>query len=310
MLRKLSKKALLGVLGALTACLFLAMVTEAGSARQEGPIRNDCQECHESVVTHWQSSAHGQATSDPAFQAEWKEKGSPTECLVCHTTNYDPETETWESDGIACSSCHFGQTGPHPETPMPTDSSSRLCGSCHIDTHAEWQVSAHGEGELTCVRCHSPHTTALKAGSIGDLCMSCHNEEGYHYEFTGHGQEGLLCTDCHLSVSESPIGEGHGKRVHTFSVSLDTCNECHAQEMHRVDQASTVDTRANPMWSVYAPTEDAACEITPVPIVTEEPSSPPTQPYHYLLVAAVGMGFGIAVTPVAESWLKRRNSKD
>jgi hypothetical protein len=46
------------------------------------------------------------------------------------------------------------------------------------------------------------------------------------------------------------------------------------------------------------------------PIVTEEPTSPPTQPYHYLLIAAVGMGFGVAVTPVAEGWLRRKNSKD
>lgn len=310
MLRNLSIRVILVPVFALIACLSLAVATEAGSTQQEGPVRTDCHECHESTVNHWQASAHGQATADPIFQAAWQEKGSPSECLACHTTNYDPDTETWESDGIGCATCHFGQTGPHPETPMPTDPSSRLCGTCHVDTHSEWQVSAHGKGELSCSKCHNPHTTSLKAGSIGDLCISCHNEEGYHYGYTGHAKEGLLCTDCHLSVSDSPIGEGHGKRVHTFSVSLDTCNECHVQEMHRSDLSGPVDENVNTMWTAYEPANDLACEINEAPVVTEEPTSPPTQPYHYLLVAAVGIGFGVAVTPAAEGWLRRRNSKD
>ena len=294
----------------LMACLFLAVATEAGSSQQEGPVRTDCNECHESTVTHWEVSAHGQAMADPAFQAAWQERGSPAECLVCHTTNFDPETGTWEADGIGCATCHSGQTGPHPETPMPTDPSSRLCGSCHIDTHDEWQVSAHGEGELSCSKCHNPHTTSIKAGSIGDLCISCHNEEGFHYGYTGHAKEGLLCTDCHLSVSDSPIGEGHGKRVHTFSVSLDTCNECHVHEMHRSESTASGDESANPMWTAYEPANETACELDEAPVIAEEPMSPPTQPYHYLLVAAVGMGFGIAVTPVAEGLITKKNSKD
>jgi hypothetical protein len=80
--------------------------------------------------------------------------------------------------------------------------------------------------------------------------------------------------------------------------------------MHRSDSSGTVDENANPMWTLFEPVDDVACERMETPIVTEEPTSPPTQPYHYLLIAAVGMGFGVAVTPVAEGWLRRKNSKD
>lgn len=311
-----SKRIIFGLCCALLASFFLAAVGEAGPPQFQGPVRDDCQKCHESVVLNWQQSAHGLAVVDPIFQEAWQEAGSPTECLACHTTNYDLETGSWESDGIACGTCHSGQTGPHPETPMPTDPSSRLCGTCHVDTHAEWEVSAHGEGEMACVRCHNPHTTSLRGGGINELCTVCHTDEGHFYQYTMHAQQDLLCTDCHLEVSNSPMGEGHGKRVHTFAVSLETCNQCHSQEMHLPDpDASTTavqGTGALLMWTGAEPNPNTTetCEYIGEPIVAEQPPASPTQPYHYLLVAAVGMGFGVAVTPVAEGWLRRRNSKD
>lgn len=285
-----------------------ATETVSGSLPPSGPVRTDCNECHESVVDHWQQSAHGRATVDPIFQEAWQEKGSPAECLGCHTTNYDPETGIWEGEGIACSVCHGPQSAPHPETAMPTDPSSRLCGSCHLDTHTEWLESAHGEGELACVRCHNPHTTDLKISGMGDLCTNCHNEEGHFFDYTGHGKEGLTCTDCHLRVSDSPLGEGHGKRVHTFEVDLDICTECHGQEMHfPISGTDAADQEV--MWSTYSPTDSEVCELES-PVLEEEPVPPPTQPLNYLIVAAVGMGFGMAITPVAENWIRRTVSRD
>ena len=310
MMNRLVKRLLVGLCFGLVAVTLAVAVGEAGSPRQEGPVRTDCQECHESVVTHWETSAHGQAAADPIFQEAWNEAGNPPECLSCHTTNYDPETGTWETDGIACSVCHSSQTGPHPETAMPTDPSARMCGTCHIDTHSEWSESAHGEGELTCVRCHNPHTTDLKTGSMQDLCTTCHNEEGHFYGYTGHAQQGLQCTDCHLRISDSPVGEGHGKRVHTFYVDLETCTQCHGEEMHfplmNGEEAGATDT----MWPAYNPTSSEACENDEVLPINEEPVPPPAQPLNYLVVAAVGIGFGMAITPVAESWIRRRSTKD
>ena len=313
------KRLFVGLCCALVALALTAIGGEAGSGsasyrqassyRQEGPVREDCQECHESVVENWGDSAHGQAVADPVFQEAWAEAGSPAECLSCHTTNYDPETGEHDGDGIMCTTCHSGQSGPHPETPMPTDPSSRLCGTCHIDTHAEWETSAHGEGELSCVRCHNPHTTTLKEGNMRDLCTTCHTDEGHFYGYTGHAMEGLECVDCHLRVSESPMGEGHGQRLHTFDVDLATCTQCHGEEMHfPVTEASAADT-TDLMRTAYAPAGEEACVVEEGAVI-EDPAPQPAQPLNYLLVAAVGMGFGAAVTPVAENWYRRLSSRD
>jgi predicted CXXCH cytochrome family protein len=262
-------------------------------------------------VNHLEESSHGQAAVDPVFQAAWDEAGSPVECLSCHVTDYDPATGEYEGDGIACTTCHFGQSGPHPETPMPTDPSSRLCGSCHIDTYAEWQTSEHGEGDMACVRCHNPHTATLKQGNMQDLCTTCHTDEGHFYTYTGHAQEGLTCTDCHLRISGSAMGEGHGQRLHTFDVDLATCTQCHGQEMHGPDSevaAVGVQDTAEVMRIAYAPSSESACELEPGAVIAQ-PAPQPAQPLNYLLVAAVGMGFGAAVTPVAENWFRRLGSK-
>ena len=280
--------------------------------QQEGPVRTDCNECHESVVAHQEESAHGQAAVDPAFQEAWQEQGSPAECMSCHTTEYDPATGIFEPDGIGCPTCHAGQTGPHPETPMPTDPSARLCGTCHIDTHSEWQTSAHGEGELTCVRCHNPHTTSLKTGNMEDLCATCHTDEGHFFAYTSHAGEGLQCTDCHLRVSEAEMGEGHGQRVHTFAVDLVTCNQCHGDEMHYPASADESTDPAAFMWSTYSPNPEEVCEANGFngSSFGDEPPAQPAKPLNYLVIAAVGMGFGVAVTPFAESWYRRFLAKD
>jgi len=312
MLNRHAKRFIVGFCCAIVAGGMAVAIGEASPPLQEGPVRTDCLECHESVVTHWETSAHGQAASDPVFQEAWQEKGSPPECLSCHATAYDPETGDIHSNGITCATCHSDQTGPHPETPMPTDPSSRLCGTCHIDTHAEWQTSAHGEGEMGCVRCHNPHTTELKVSNMRDLCTTCHNQEGHFYAYTGHAQQGLQCTDCHLRVSNSPIGDGHGQRLHTFSVDLETCNQCHGEEMHfPMPGEETTDT-SEMMQTAYAPVSETSCtngngNSQPV---HEEPSPQPAQPLNYLLIAAVGMGFGAAVTPFAEGWYRRVINKD
>jgi hypothetical protein len=145
-----------------------------------------------------------------------------------------------------------------------------------------------------------------------DLCGTCHTEEGHFYGDTGHAQAGLQCTDCHLRVSNSPLGEGHGQRLHTFGVDLDTCTQCHGMEMHFPSSNVQADPMSGLMWSTYASEDTEACEtisVNSTPVIGE-PAPQPAKPLNYLLVAAVGMGFGMAVTPFAESWHRRFMSKD
>jgi predicted CXXCH cytochrome family protein len=302
------KRTTVGICCAFAALLFTFAVGEAGRTAQDGPVRTDCQECHEGVVLHWEQSAHGLASSDPVFQEAWEERGNSPECLSCHVTGYDAASGDWEADGIACSVCHSTPSGPHPETVMPTDPSSRLCGSCHIETEAQWEASAHGQGDMACIRCHNPHTTSLKVGNMRDLCTTCHSDEGHFYGYTSHAQEGLMCTDCHLRVSDSPVGEGHGQRMHTFAVDLETCNQCHGEDMHMPGDESVVSSDSV-ILANYPPgdvRESQGVETS----VNSEPTPAPTQPLNYLIIAVVGIGFGAALTPWAERVYRRLVGKD
>jgi hypothetical protein len=329
------------LLGALLAILALAAAVPtalAAPARQDPtPVPNaqECTGCHEGIRGYWGESAHGYAMTDPAFQKAWTEQGAPKECLACHTTGYDPETGAYNEGGVGCLACHSPVPSNHPDAYMPTDVSSRLCGTCHIETFDEWEQSEHGQQGMTCNQCHNPHTTDLKVGSSQELCHSCHNTEGHYYSFTGHAREGLLCTDCHLRVSDSPAAgtEGHGQRNHTFKIDLKSCNDCHLNDMHAaVDQTvatASVETLGSPAAGPDGATTGAqpesavACypvdadlartnSFTPAreevtPYVSQTPQGP--SPLIYILPAGFGLVFGTMLAPWLSRWTRRRDSK-
>jgi hypothetical protein len=279
---------------------FLAVaVVEAQDPLQES-TDNECQDCHEIIQSHWEESAHGQAVSDEVFRQAWEEQGSPSECMSCHTTGYDPATGEWEQDGVACQVCHYPVSENHPEAVMPTDISSRLCGTCHVDTYAEWEESTHGQEDLACARCHNPHTTDLKKDDAQEVCQACHNEETHFFTYTGHAEEGLMCADCHLRVSEAQMGEGHGQRLHTFVVDIGTCTECHGDTLHYPTGEDTVQSDAVEA-SLSMPIGDASVSMTPDPV----------SPLGFAVVAAlVGMGSGMVLAPWLENWFRRARRDD
>ena len=314
------------VTGFAALMVFVTVTASKAMPLAQVPLPDDCQECHESIQQHWEESAHGKAITDPAFQEAWLAADSPIECLACHTTGFDSETGTWKEDGITCAACHqlADNSSHHPEQVMPTDVSSRACGTCHIDTHAEWQESTHSQSEMTCIRCHNPHTTELKTGSVQELCIACHNEESYFYEFTAHAAEGLLCTDCHLKVSDSPLGEGHGKREHTFDVDLNTCNQCHDQDMHtpitttrvmsEIGMAdsgtmavSSIDASCEQLLSTNSVVHSAQSGVAYAaePDLTDQPINT-NGPLTYLVPAAFGLIFGMMLAPWVEGIYRRR----
>ena len=282
----------------------MGVMAAAVSVQAQTPAQeisaNDCEGCHEIIQTHWHDSGHAQSIINAAFQQAWREGGEAQQCLSCHTSGFDPDTGGYTTDNITCSVCHSPIPADHPEDIMPTDISSRMCGECHLDTYAEWEGSTHGQENLACVRCHSPHTTELRAGGVQALCQSCHNNEAHFYSYTGHAESGLLCADCHLRISETQMGEGHGQRLHTFEVDLDTCAECHGDEMHypTVAAASTA-TGSN------APQTNNA--VLPMEMPPLQAAPDPVSPFGFAIVAAlVGMGFGIVLAPWLENWYRRR----
>ena len=296
------------LVGLCSAILAVGLVSVA-QAQEESPDpdSDECIGCHEGLRGHWDDSAHAQAFDNPAFQAEWKEQGEPRECLACHTTGYDPDTGTYFSEGVNCLACHYPIVANHPDEYMPTDVSSRLCGTCHTETHSEWVDSNHAQEDMACGQCHNPHTTDLRVDNTQVLCQTCHEDESHYYAFTGHASEGLLCTDCHLKVNGEQIGKGHGSRKHSFEVDLHTCNQCHKSDMHSaVEQQAALG--ASEQVACYR-TDAVRLPVTPEQEVYSEPQDT-TSPMVYFLPAGVGLVLGVIVAPWTEGVIRRRKGDE
>jgi predicted CXXCH cytochrome family protein len=295
MFQTILKRLLIGLCFALPAALAAFATSQAGLEPQ-AYVQDECAECHEIIGTHWMDSQHGKATNDPIFQQAWEEAGNSGDCLTCHTTGFDPQTGNWELDGVACETCHSPIPTNHPEDIMPTDISSRLCGTCHLQTHEEWSDSSHAQEDLSCVRCHNPHTTELRMADAQALCAACHTDEVHFFEYTIHALEGVSCLDCHLQVTEVQMGEGHGARHHTFTVGMETCANCHTLEMHYpLDRVSTQQLPDTLMSSVLEGSS-----------VAPEPN--PASPVGFAILAGLlGLASGMVLAPWSERWIRRIN---
>jgi predicted CXXCH cytochrome family protein len=272
--------------------------TAAGKSAPIVTQTDECGSCHDIIRNHWSESGHGQAFDDPVFQQEWAAQGQPDACLSCHTSGFDITTGEWDAPGVTCTTCHYPTPGNHPEQIMPTDVSSRLCGNCHLDTYAEWSDSVHGQEDLACVRCHNPHTTSLKADDAQQLCAACHSDEVHFFSLTAHAEAGLLCTDCHLSVSDQTLGDGHGQRVHTFEVNMDSCSTCHEDAMHYPVDKTAAPAEAEPVTTMGLLPDTAS--------LAEEPA--PVSPAGFAVLAALlGAAFGLVLAPWIERWFRRLN---
>jgi len=300
--RRLLGRIFIGLCLALPLLFITITAGETRSSQQESEHPpGDCQNCHDDTHAEWEQSMHGRATDNRAFLLEWKKQGSPQDCLSCHTTGFNPRTGQWQADGISCDVCHGPAPIDHPQAIMPTKGSAEDCGSCHVDTHVQWQVSGHGHNDLSCANCHNPHTTEIRAADSQELCRTCHNQESHFYELTAHAEQGLLCTDCHLRLTDASAGEGHGSRIHTFDVDLRSCTQCHGAEMHY------------PVRDAMLPhEEDAGAE----PLVDTEPTSEPRKPEiavapepangaNFILAVTVGLALGIIVAPGLDHLYRR-----
>ena len=205
----------------------------------------------------WENGAHGKAGSDPIFLEEWNKQGKPGACLVCHTTGYDPATATYKANGVTCEACHGPAPTDHPQTPMPVDRSTDLCGRCHSDTRfgwQDWKVSTHYQRGMDCATCHDPHSASLKKvvgprtsekkDDVSELCITCHKESSMNFSYTAHAQKNISCVDCHVKHLENADRTAHTVPDHSFKASLDSCNTCHAQQMHSSSEQAVSGTSA------------------------------------------------------------------
>ena len=301
---KLLRRLFYGILFAIPLMLMTYALVQASASPQAAPTtKNDCASCHQEFATAWQNGAHGQAKSDPIFKEAWTAAGKPDTCRECHVTGYDPQTKTWQADGITCVSCHSPVPANHPEEPMPVERTGKKCGDCHTETYFEWEVSVHRQKNIDCSSCHDPHKTALVTAKPEELCGSCHQQRAQNFTHSAHSVKGLTCEDCHMTPL-SPTGqEGHAKRDHSFFVSLKSCNSCHQYDMHDPSQVHPGQQTTSIQPDAMASVENLAVMASPLPV-------PTTSIGFTLLAGLVGVVVGVSLAPVVERFGRKIRRKD
>jgi predicted CXXCH cytochrome family protein len=297
----------------LFALLAAGITLVIASAQGENPpaaqtSSPDCVTCHTDFQMTWQNGAHGKAGTDPIFLEEWTKQGKPGACLVCHTTGYDPATATYKADGVTCEACHGPAPADHPNSPMPVDRSTDLCGRCHSDTRfgwQDWKVSTHYQRGMDCATCHDPHSATLKKAAgprtaapttdeVSQLCINCHKEHSMDFSYTSHNQKGVSCVDCHVKHLGNADRSAHTVPDHSFNASLDSCNTCHASQMHSPSEAAAPDG-STALVSAEQPTDVQLAAVAPEP----EPVSPMG---FSALAGVIGLAGGMVLAPWLERW--------
>jgi predicted CXXCH cytochrome family protein len=191
-----------------------------------------CRECHEAEFLAWSSTTHAQASFDPIFQTYLQKEQRPGECFSCHATGYDTNSGQFVLAGVTCEACHGPYRSEHPQESMAIASSEDLCGTCHTGTILEWQMSRHGQMDVTCIDCHEVHTQKTRAAdTTNSLCAGCHQNVANDLTHLTHSQLNLYCVDCHLSRPDDEdldnAVNGRALTGHSFTVAVSTCNDCH-----------------------------------------------------------------------------------
>jgi predicted CXXCH cytochrome family protein len=297
-MKRLVNRILIGLLLSIPLALAAYAYAHASPPGQDiSPDRPDCQECHQQYHKAWEVSVHGQALTEPEFAAAWQSQGKPKECLGCHTTGYNPATGQYQAEGVTCAACHDPVPVNHPLAPASMSRSAKACGECHRDTAFEWQNSRHGQSELTCISCHDPHATSLRAKDTATLCAACHGTRVAAYGHSQHAAEGLTCTDCHISETHGMPGLGNAQHSHSFEVNLNTCTQCHRYEIHNAAAAMLVAESGEP---ARTPTPQASLNSGHPATVSAEPQ--PVGPLGFAVFAGlIGLACGIVLAP----WLER-----
>ena len=148
------------------------MVMAQTTPNYDGP--ENCEGCHSKQYDEWSTTNHSRAYENPVFQEQWDDEGQPGECLECHTTGYDVESESFQFEGVTCELCHG------PKHTSEIDTSTELCQQCHTGEYAQpIEKGTHGIAGATCVDCHQYKESHTPEPSI-EACVECHTKDAIH----------------------------------------------------------------------------------------------------------------------------------
>ena len=203
------------------------------------------------------SWAAGQAKTAGATSASAHQAPAPAAadfvgaeiCASCHQDvakgfDSNPHSKLAEAHGktgVTCEACH-GPGRAHVESggdktkilDLGKASAKEIddkCLGCHQGQHANFARSAHGEGNVSCIACHTVHAAVdkdhlLKAAQP-TLCYQCHGEIKAQFAMPFHHkvEEGLMtCSDCH-----DPHGTFERKGLKSAAQQDAVCTRCHSE---------------------------------------------------------------------------------
>ena len=170
-------------------------------------------------------------------------------CGTCHdevakgfaSNPHSKLAEAHGKTGVTCEGCHGAGKAhvdaggdvtkifnPAKATAKEVDAK---CLGCHQGKHSNFERSAHGEGNVSCIGCHSVHAGAdpehLLKVAQPTLCFQCHTDVRQQFAMPFHHKvtEGLVsCTDCH-----DPHGTFERKGLKSAAPQDMVCTKCHTE---------------------------------------------------------------------------------
>ncbi|MGI6295375.1 MAG: multiheme c-type cytochrome [Armatimonadota bacterium] len=152
-------------------------------------------------------------------------KNGVTQCVGCHTTNFEPEKRTWTQMGVGCESCH-GPGAEHAESMDAEDiqtmkgldskKKSMVCGQCHA-------TGTDPSGKFAYPVDYLPGDDLTKSFKLKDVAEGAANNQYNEFIKSKHYEGGMACVNCH-----DPHGDKSKAAPQLRQPINEGCLTCHA----------------------------------------------------------------------------------